>query len=134
MGFEYQYKIIAKHGPGTFWYHPHHHGAVVLQAGAGASGALLVRDPPGFLPAELAALPEHTIVLQHLCLAKLKLAAKVAGDELFKVNTWDREDTVLLTNGALEPYVTATAGKWQRLRFVMAGVSQWLIFDFGACD
>eukprot|EP00929_Paragymnodinium_shiwhaense_P044690 TRINITY_DN22913_c0_g1_i1.p1 TRINITY_DN22913_c0_g1~~TRINITY_DN22913_c0_g1_i1.p1 ORF type:complete len:577 (-),score=91.40 TRINITY_DN22913_c0_g1_i1:343-2073(-) len=130
----YSYTIIPEHTPGTYWYHPHHHGSVLLQAGAGAAGALLVRDPPGFLPAEVADVPEKTIVLQHLSKSKLEGGAKAAADHLFKVAQWDRADTVLLVNGAIEPYLTAKPNTWQRLRFIMAGVSNWIIFDFGKCE
>ena len=40
--FRYQYDISADHPAGTFWYHPHHHGAGFVQVGSGMAGALIV--------------------------------------------------------------------------------------------
>ena len=40
--FQYQYDIPADHPAGTFWYHPHRHGAGFLQVGSGMAGALIV--------------------------------------------------------------------------------------------
>merc|ERR1719215_2429668 len=39
----HEYQLLPDHSPGTYWAHPHHHGSVVIQAGAGAASALLVR-------------------------------------------------------------------------------------------
>jgi len=40
--FQYAYDIPADHPAGTFWYHPHHHGAGFVQVGSGMAGALIV--------------------------------------------------------------------------------------------
>lgn len=40
--FRYQYQIPAEHPAGTFWYHPHAHGAGLVQIGSGMAGALIV--------------------------------------------------------------------------------------------
>ena len=40
--FTYEYDIPADHPAGTFWYHPHRHGAGVVQVGSGMAGALIV--------------------------------------------------------------------------------------------
>ena len=40
--FDYAYDIPADHPAGTFWYHPHHHGAGFVQVGSGMAGALIV--------------------------------------------------------------------------------------------
>ena len=45
--FEYTYRIPVDHVAGTFWYHPHKEGSTAMQAGGGAAGALIIRDPPG---------------------------------------------------------------------------------------
>lgn len=39
---EYQYDVPADHPAGTFWYHPHAHGAGFVQVGSGMAGALIV--------------------------------------------------------------------------------------------
>jgi FtsP/CotA-like multicopper oxidase with cupredoxin domain len=40
--FQYAYDIPADHPAGTFWYHPHRHGAGFVQVGSGMAGALIV--------------------------------------------------------------------------------------------
>jgi len=40
--FRYEYDIPAEHPAGTFWYHPHSHGAGYAQVGSGMAGALIV--------------------------------------------------------------------------------------------
>lgn len=41
--FNYRYEISQDHPSGTFWYHPHRHGATALQVASGMSGPLIVR-------------------------------------------------------------------------------------------
>ena len=43
VAFEYEYNIPADHPSGTFWYHPHLHGATAIQVASGMGGALIVR-------------------------------------------------------------------------------------------
>jgi FtsP/CotA-like multicopper oxidase with cupredoxin domain len=45
--YPYRYDIPDDHPVGTFWYHPHKHGAVASQVGPGMSGALVIRAQPG---------------------------------------------------------------------------------------
>lgn len=40
--FTYRYHVSADHPAGTFWYHPHHHGATAVQVSSGMAGALIV--------------------------------------------------------------------------------------------
>jgi len=131
---QYEYHLIPDHSPGTYWYHPHHHGSVLLQAGAGAAGAIVVRDPAGYLSPQLEALSEHVLVVQDMPASKLKLAAETAKDELFHVNRWTTGDELLLVNGAPQPVISARPGEWQRWRIVMAGLSTYLNLGFGACE
>ncbi|CAE8707598.1 unnamed protein product [Polarella glacialis] len=130
----FEYKLIPDHSPGTYWAHPHHHGSQVMQAGAGAASALLVRDPPGFLSHQLEALQDHVLVLQNLPRAILQKAAKASGDKLFEVDEWELPQDLWLVNGAPMPVLTMKPLEWHRLRFIMAGVSSWLHMDFGDCQ
>lgn len=45
--YPYFYNLPSDHPVGTFWYHPHKHGAVASQVGPGMSGALIVRGTAG---------------------------------------------------------------------------------------
>lgn len=40
--FQYEYNVPADHPAGTYWYHPHLHGATALQVASGMGGALIV--------------------------------------------------------------------------------------------
>ena len=88
--FEYEYNIPSDHPAGTFWYHPHRHGATALQVSSGMAGALIIRGDrvpkhrkdgtikPGDIDillktTEKTDLQEHTLVLQQIqyaCLNK----------------------------------------------------------------
>ncbi|MFB8830262.1 multicopper oxidase family protein [Azotobacter sp. CWF10] len=41
--FQYEYNVPADHPAGTFWYHPHLHGATALQVASGMAGPLIIR-------------------------------------------------------------------------------------------
>ena len=54
--FRYEYDIPADHPAGTFWYHPHRHGAGFVQVGSGMAGALIVtgdRVPTATSPGDI---------------------------------------------------------------------------------
>lgn len=130
----YQYEVPVDHSPGTYWAHPHYHGSAVLQTGAGAACALLVLDPVGFLSEQLAALPEHTLVLQNLPRPMLVKAAVASHDELFRIERWPWSEDVWLVNGAPRPVLEVRQHEWQRLRLVAVGVSTYLNLTFGGCE
>ena len=43
--FDHQIHVPGDHPTGTFWYHPHKHGASACQVGSGMAGLLLLTDP-----------------------------------------------------------------------------------------
>ena len=52
----YVYDVSADHPAGTFWYHPHSHGAGYAQVGSGMAGALIItgsRLPDGTRPGDI---------------------------------------------------------------------------------
>ena len=67
----YRYAIPANHEPGTAWYHPHGHGNALLQVGGGASGTIIIRDPPGKLPEYVDEAPEILLHVNHLPIAQI---------------------------------------------------------------
>jgi len=132
--WQYEYRLIPDHSPGTYWIHAHAHGSAVLQTGAGVALPLLVLDPPGFLSPQLAAMQDTVLMLQALPKANLEAAAKTAGDRLLKIDHWNAGPELWLVNGAPEPVLETKAGEWRRLRLIGAGVGSWLNLHFGACD
>ena len=76
--FRYEYEIPADHPAGTFWYHPHAHGAGFVQVGSGMAGALIVtgnRLPTASRPGDIdillkderdRPLPERVMIIQQI--------------------------------------------------------------------
>ena len=76
--FQYRYDISSDHPAGTFWYHPHRHGAGFVQVGSGMAGALIVtgnRAPTMTSPGDIdillkdlagRALPERVMLFQQI--------------------------------------------------------------------
>lgn len=105
---------------GTYWYHPHPHGATVGQVARGLVGAIRVRpkvDP-------LAGVPEHLVVLTD---HKLDAAGQVA-----PATNMDRADGVegglVLVNGLVHPMLPVRPGELRRLRLVNASASRQYLF------
>lgn len=64
--YDYSFQIPANHPAGSFWYHPHKHGAVAIHLASGMAGLLIIEDPVNgleSLPAVQTA-TEKQIVLQ----------------------------------------------------------------------
>jgi L-ascorbate oxidase len=64
----YRIQVPAGHPAGSFWYHPHKHGAVALHLASGLAGALIVEDRTNgidSLPA-VAAAAEKILVIQQI--------------------------------------------------------------------
>ncbi|WP_271077656.1 multicopper oxidase family protein [Aurantiacibacter sp. MUD61] len=54
--FNYEFAIPEDHPAGTFWYHPHMHGATSIQLGSGMAGALIIegdRIPTNDMPGDI---------------------------------------------------------------------------------
>jgi FtsP/CotA-like multicopper oxidase with cupredoxin domain len=86
----YRYQVPADHMPGTLWIHPHVHGSSAIQVGGGAAFALLIKDPPDYLPAQVAAAPDKVMVVQYLVggmnrFESLNTIARESGDHEFKL-------------------------------------------------
>jgi len=136
-GQEYDYEIpfSANHMPGTFWVHPHHHGSTALHLGGGAALALVVKDPPGYLPPAIENAEDKTLVFQDWDIGEIVEAAKVAGDARFREGLltieggMDVGQRFVTVNGMYKPTLTIPLGEWQRWRVLYAGW-QDLALDF----
>lgn len=82
--YDYVTQLPADHMPGTHWIHPHRHGSSALQVAGGASLALIVDDPPGFLP--WTDMTEVVFVVNPTKIDMLRDIAKEAGDPLTSVS------------------------------------------------
>jgi len=107
--------------PGTNWIHPHRHGSSALQVGGAAALALIVDDPPGSLPNEVANAEEVLLVVQDLALQELSRIAQRSGDSLVWSAPAGNPPDLLVINGEHMPEIAATPGQWQRWRVIFAG-------------
>lgn len=89
--FHYQYDVPADHPAGTFWYHPHRHGAGFGQVGSGMAGALIVtgnRPPTETRPGDIDILlkdergrsfPERVMIFQQIEYGCLNAKGEIEG-------------------------------------------------------
>ncbi len=114
--FTYSY-AIANHTPGTFWYHPHHHGSVAVQVASGAVGALIVEGGAGTIDAvpEIAAAAERVLLLQQIALTP---EGTLPDFDSLWTGAAIAEWTV---NGTLGNHLDMQPGEVQRWRIVNTG-------------
>lgn len=115
----YDYELPADHPSGLFWYHPHQHGDVARQVGAGLVGAIIVED--GLDVADgIAATNERLWVLNDPSSADRTLSGM---DQMH-----GRAGPAVLVNGVSVPNVEATGGRTERWRIVNASASRPMPF------
>ena len=109
---------LPKGSSGTMWYHPHAHGRVAAQMGAGLVGALIVAGPLDALP-ELRAAEEQVLILKDLALVNGAAQPTDAMD-------WMRgqEGELQLVNGKLQPTLRAQKATL-RLRIINASNARY---------
>lgn len=110
--FTYEF-TIPKGEAGTYWYHPHLHGAIARQLWAGLAGPLIVRGPEDERP-ELAAADERVVMLKDLALEDGLPAPHRPLDWM-----QGKQGGPVLVNGAIRPRLRARASML-RLRLINA--------------
>jgi FtsP/CotA-like multicopper oxidase with cupredoxin domain len=124
-GGTYDYVFTIHPGTaGTYWYHPHPHGATLHQVAYGLFGGLIIRAADDPLPA---AMPERLLLLtDHRFNADGTLDVPAAHAPL---PTFDhvtgREGEVVLVNGQLMPTLSLRGGELQRWRVVNASPGRY---------
>jgi FtsP/CotA-like multicopper oxidase with cupredoxin domain len=106
--FDYEIRLPADHPPGTYWYHPHHHGTVADQIFAGLVGALLVDGGPDLAAHDRLLLVTDTTLDADGGVAAVDTMARMMG----------REGALVLVNGQHQPVLTAAPGALQRWRII----------------
>lgn len=101
------------HPAGTFWYHPHLHGATSVQIVGGMAGVLIVRGDVDEVP-EIAAAADLVVCVNELRLKDGTVPDFDTGGALAAV------PPVLTVNGAVNPTLTLRPGEVQRWRLVCA--------------
>ncbi|MGH4023972.1 MAG: multicopper oxidase family protein, partial [Pseudonocardiaceae bacterium] len=116
MSFDYEIRVPADHPPGTFWYHPHHHGRVADQIFGGLVGALLVDGGPALAPRERVLLVTDTSLDTSGHVVRVDAMSRMRG----------REGAWVLVNGQYHPVIGTTAGMVQRWRVINGCTSRIL--------
>jgi len=115
----YDYELPGDHPSGLFWYHPHQHGDVARQVGAGLVGAIIVEDALDDVDG-IAATSERLWVLNDPSSADRTLSGM---DQMH-----GRAGPAVLVNGVSGPNVEATGGRTERWRIVNASASRPMPF------
>lgn len=105
--------IPQDHPAGTFWYHPHLHGAVTEQVSGGMAGVLIIEGDVDRVP-EIAAAAEVVVCINELKLTK-KSEVDFNGDPQITAAT-----PVFTVNGVVNPTIFMRPGEVQRWRLVAA--------------
>lgn len=140
--YQYETNFPANHVPGIHWMHPHVHGSSALQVGGSAALAMIVEDPPGYLPSQVEEAKEIILFVQLMSLNLLESIAEEIGDTKMVIGggtdpTVSQRDYRMI-NGQFQPVLDMRPGEWQRWRIVYGG---WLrdpldfeIVSNGVCE
>lgn len=134
-------KIPEDHPSGTFWYHPHKHGAVTFQLFGGMAGFIIVEGGPGTLDA----VPEVKAA-RDVLMGFQVIRTRVDGTVPFvnpestqfgtnpvqpgSIGMWNTlvgTNTYVTTNGAINPVLHMRPGEVQRWRMLSAGTGETLV-------
>ena len=118
--FDYTIQLPQDHPPGTFWYHPHHHGTAADQIFGGLLGALLVVPAAGQNDVEVSA--DRVLMISDITLNRRGEIVAVSDSD----RTIGREGELLLLNGQYRPTIRMQSGQWERWRLVNACTSRVL--------
>ncbi|MEU3567833.1 multicopper oxidase domain-containing protein [Kitasatospora sp. NPDC036755] len=106
-------EIPAGHPAGTYWYHPHVHGATAQQIAGGMAGVLIVEGDVDEVP-QIKAAADVVVCVNELRLKDDKVAEFTAGDALAAAQP------TFTVNGSVNPTLTLRPGEVQRWRLVAA--------------
>mmetsp|Transcript_15469 Transcript_15469/g.33432 ORF Transcript_15469/g.33432 Transcript_15469/m.33432 type:complete len:818 (+) Transcript_15469:75-2528(+) len=133
--YDYEYDIPAEHPAGTFWYHPHKHGAITMQLFSGMFGTIIIEgdEENGDLNSvpEIAAAEDVVLNINELNLEDYGGGIGVSEGQTFEVADYTnpspfgpaffRRDSVFVVNGIYEPEMEISPFKVVRLRLLNAG-------------
>ncbi|WP_407986347.1 multicopper oxidase family protein [Kitasatospora sp. CMC57] len=105
--------VPADHPAGTYWYHPHLHGATTEQIVGGMTGVIIVEDDSDDVP-QIRAAADIVVCINELKLKDGRVPAFTSGNWVANV------PSTFTVNGALNPTITLRPGELQRWRLVAA--------------
>jgi len=123
--FQYTTKFPSSHMPGTHWIHPHVHGSSALHVSNGAALALIVKDPPNYLPTVIEEANDILMLFQDFDLQRTQNIANEMGDTKFSYGPGSSSNfskfKATLVNGQFKPYIKTMTNEWMRWRVIYAG-------------
>ncbi|WP_369149103.1 multicopper oxidase family protein [Streptomyces sp. R44] len=105
--------VSANHPAGTYWYHPHLHGAIAEQIVGGMTGVIIVEGDVDDVP-EISAAADLVVCINELKVKDGKIPAFTSGGWMIGV------PSTFTVNGAVNPTVRLRPGEVQRWRLVAA--------------
>lgn len=105
--------IPADHPAGTYWYHPHLHGATAEQIAGGMTGVIIVEGDVDEVP-EIKAAADVVVCVNELKLQDGRVPAFTSGNWMTDV------PSTFTVNGTVNPTLTLRQGEVQRWRLVAA--------------
>jgi len=107
---------------GTFWYHPHGEGKTEVQVTRGLAGMIIVRDDieAGYTLPRTYGVDDFPLIVQ-----------SKAFDVLYQFATANHEDSVMMVNGTIDPYLEVPQ---QVVRLRLLNGSSDRTFYFGLSD
>ncbi|MEU3559820.1 multicopper oxidase family protein [Kitasatospora sp. NPDC006786] len=106
-------EIPPGHPAGTYWYHPHAHGATAEQIAGGMAGVIIVEGDVDEVP-QIKAAADLVVCVNELRLKDGKVPEFTSGDALAAV------PPTFTVNGAVNPTLVLRPGEVQRWRLVAA--------------
>ncbi|GAA3035845.1 hypothetical protein GCM10010519_71870 [Streptomyces lactacystinicus] len=106
-------EIPPGHPAGTYWYHPHAHGATAEQIAGGMAGVIIVEGDVDEVP-QIKAAADLVVCVNELRLKDGKVPEFTSGDALAAV------PPTFTVNGAVNPTLALRPGEVQRWRLVAA--------------
>lgn len=136
--FETEVHIPADHPTGTFWYHPHKHGAAAHHLGNGMAGLLMLVDPENDIRSvpEIGAAKEVDLIFQEIYLMDLPDGVGITPDQPNSIEGWFFSDLTrmeIAVNGVacnemqmdgsfIYPEIHMRPGEVQHWRMCHAGI------------
>jgi len=135
--YNYKTKLPDDHMGGTHWQHAHSHGSTMLQVSSGASSAIIVKDPPGYLPSDIENAEEVLLLVHYWFLPFTENVRNQMRDDLLKFGPGTQTTKTIFrtVNGQYQPKHTVKQNEWQRWRIVYSNwARQELDLKFDSCE
>jgi FtsP/CotA-like multicopper oxidase with cupredoxin domain len=120
--YDIEIALPADHTPGTYWYHPHHHGSADIQMAGGMAGTIIVEGDFADVP-EIAQARERVMVL-----AQVVFDVTGMVENFFTIFP-ENATRFLSLNGQRRPTIDMRPGEVQRWRLVGSQYQDELLLE-----